>query len=330
MTGKKQLYIKVILVILVAIILLSFKGFTESTDRYFEDFYSVIAGERLPDSNIVVIHISKSDIDRIGPWPIKRSYYALLIKNLKEQNVSKIGLEVFLSSRLITQTIYDKLLKNEIEKSGRVVLSSIAGNVVESKGKFYTDSLSYPSPKLLNQNFLTGHLNYLRKNGIVIPLVIDNRGDLEKAFSYQLFDKYREEKSIRINFRSSWRKFRNYSLLEYFGLVQSKSSELKYLKDKVVIIGISDPQIASTINTVYDEKLPGVALHAFALDNLMNLRWLKSDIYFISGILFLVTLIGFIFIQPKLKAKQLYSYIFLIGMFPRVSSTYFHYPALSF
>lgn len=315
MTEKNQLYIKVIFVILVTIILLSFKGFTERTDRYFENFYSVIAGERSPDSNIVIIHISRSDLDRIGPWPIKRSYYALLIKNLTKQNVSKVGLEVFLSSRLITQTIYDKLLKSEIEKFGSIVLSSLAGNVVESSEKFYTDSLSYPSPKLLNQSFLTGHLNYLRENGIVIPLVIDNRGNFEKAFSYQLLGKESEEKSALLNFTSSWKIFSNYSLLEYFELVQNNSDELKYLKDKIVIIGISDPQIASTIKTVYDEQLPGVALHAFALDNLMNLRWLKTDIYFISSILFLIILTGFIFIQPKLKAKKVYSFLFIFGMF---------------
>jgi DNA-binding NtrC family response regulator/CHASE2 domain-containing sensor protein len=315
LTEKKQLYIKVIFVILVTIILLSFKGFTESTDKYFEDFYSVFAGERSPDSNIVIIHISKSDLDRIGPWPIKRSYYALLIKNLTKQNVSKIGLEVFLSSRLITQTIYDKLLKNEIEKSGRVILSSLAGSVIKSNGIFYTDSLSYPSPKLLNQSFLTGHLNYLRENGILIPLVIDNRGDFEKAFSYQLLGKESEEKSALLNFTSSWKIFSNYTLLEYFELVQNNSKELKNLKDKIVIIGISDPQIASTLKTVYDEQLPGVALHAFALDNLMNLRWLRTDIYFISALLFLATLIGLIFIQPKLKAKRVYSYLFLFGIF---------------
>ena len=239
MTEKKHFYIKLIFVILVTIVLLSFEGLRESTDRYFEDFYSVIAGERSPDSNIVIIHISESDLDRIGPWPIKRSYYALLIKNLAKQNVSKVGLEVFLSSRLITQTIYDKLLKNEIEKSGGVVLSSLAGNVTDLNSKYYTDSLSYPSPKLLNQSFLTGHLNYLRENGTLIPLVIDNRGDFEKAFSYQLLGKDSEEKSILLNFSSSWKKFKNYSLLEYFELVQNNSASLKYLKDKIVIIGIS-------------------------------------------------------------------------------------------
>jgi len=315
LTKKKQLYIKVLFVILAAIILFLFTGITEKTDKYFEDFYSVIAGERSPDSNIVIIHISKSDLDRIGPWPIKRSYYALLIKNLEKQTVSKIGLEVFLSSRLITQTIYDKLLKNEIEKSGRIVLSSLAGSVTESNEKFYTDSLSYPSPKLLNQSFLTGHLNYLRENGIAIPLVIDNNGIFEKAFSYQLFGNDSEEKSTLLNFRSSWKKFSNYSLLEYFELVQNNSAGLKFLKDKIVIIGISDPQIASTIKSVFDEQLPGVALHAFALDNLLNLRWLNTDIYFISSFLFLIILVGFIFIQPKLKAKQAYSFLFIFGMF---------------
>ena len=94
-----------------------------------------------------------------------------------------------------------------------------------------------------------------------------------------------------LNFRSSWKKFNNYSLLEYFELVQNNSSELKYLKDKIVLIGISDPQIASTIKTVFDEQLPGVAMHAFALDNMMNLRWLKMDIYFISAILFFIIFI---------------------------------------
>jgi transcriptional regulator with GAF, ATPase, and Fis domain/CHASE2 domain-containing sensor protein len=321
LTEKKQLYIKVIFVILVTIILLLFKGFAESTDRYFEGFYSVIAGERFPDSNIVIIHISKSDLDRIGPWPIKRSYYALLIKNLNNQKVSKIGLEVFLSSRLITQTIYDKLLKNEIEKSGKVVLSSLAGSVIESNGIFYTDSLSYPSPKLLNPNFLTGHLNYLRENGISIPLVINNRGIFEKAFSYQLSGKDSEEKSSLLNFRSSWKKFNNYSLLEYFELVQNNSSELKYLKNKIVLIGISDPQIASTIKTVFDEQLPGVAMHAFALDNMMNMRWLKTDIYSTSAILFFIILIGFIIIQPKLKAKQVYNFLFIFGMFLIITFT---------
>jgi len=315
LSGKNQSYIKVLIAILAAIVLIVFSGITESTDRYFEDIYSVIAGERSPDSNIVIIHISKSDLDRIGPWPIKRSYYALLIKNLTKQKVNKIGLEVFLSSRLVIQSIYDKLLKDEIERSGRVVLSSLVGGIIENRGKFYSDSLSYPSPKLLNENFLTGHLNYIPANGIVIPLLIDNRGELEKAFSYQLFGKEIEEHLILLNFRSSWKKFKTYSLIEYFELVQKHSPRLNYLKNKTVLIGISDPQFASTIRTAFDDELPGVALHAFALDNLMNSRWINRDFYLISGISFVLILLGLILVQPKIKAKPVFFYLFSFGVF---------------
>jgi transcriptional regulator with GAF, ATPase, and Fis domain/CHASE2 domain-containing sensor protein len=323
LSGKNQLYIKVLITILTAILLIVFSGITESTDRKVEDTFSIIAGERSPDTNIVIIHISGSDIDKIGPWPIKRSYYALLINSLTKQNVSKIGLEVFLSSRLITQTIYDKLLKNEIEKSGKVVLSSLAGRITEYEGKFFTDSLSYPSPKLLNNKFLTGHLNFLRKVGITIPLVVDNRGELEKAFSYQLWGNDIKEESILLNFSSSWKKFKNYNLLQYFELVQKNSDELKNLKNKIVLVGISDPQIASTVKTAFDEQLPGVALHAFALDNLLDSRWFKSDIYTGSGILFVIFLIIFIFIQPKLKAKLLYIYLFEFGIFLIITAILF-------
>ncbi|MCZ6703636.1 MAG: sigma 54-interacting transcriptional regulator [Ignavibacteria bacterium] len=315
MSGKNQPYIKVLIAILAAILLIVFSGITESADRYFGDFYSVIAGERSPDPKIVIIHISKSDLDRIGPWPIKRSYYALLIKNLTKQKVNKIGLEVFLSSRLVIQSIYDKVLKNEIERSGRVVLSSLVGRIVEYDGKFYSDSLSYPSPKLLNEIFLTGHLNYIPDNGIIVPLLIDNRGEPEKAFSYQLFGKEIKEHPILLNFRSSWKKFKTYSLIEYFELVQKRSPTLNNLKNKTVLIGISDPQIASTIQTAFDDELPGVALHAFALDNLMNSRWINRDFYLISRILFVIILLGLILVQPKIKAKPVLFYLFSFGLF---------------
>jgi transcriptional regulator with GAF, ATPase, and Fis domain len=290
-------------------------GFTKNADRIFENIYSLIAGEKVPDTNIVIIHISESDLERIGPWPIKRSYYALLIKELTKQNVNKIGLEVFLSSRMVTQTIYDKVLRNEIAKSGKVVLSSVAGMITETNNKFFTDSLSFPSPKLLDNSFLSGHLNYISDAGIKIPLTVDSRGEIEKAFAYQLFYEESDETSIYINARSSWENFKNYSLIEFFDLVRNNSAELKQLKDKIVFIGMSDPQFASTIKTLFNDKLPGVALHAFTLDNLYNSSWQKTDLYVTSALLFVLILIGLVLIQSVLRAKLLYIYMFTFGTF---------------
>ena len=125
MHQKSKLLVKIFLFFIACLFLLLFKDFESSINRSVEEIYSLAAGEDIPDTNIVIIHISAEDIERVGPWPIKRSYYALLINSLTKLDVNKIGVEIFLSSRLVTQTIYDKLLQNEIEKSGRVVLNSL-------------------------------------------------------------------------------------------------------------------------------------------------------------------------------------------------------------
>lgn len=183
-------------------------------------------------------------------------------------------------------------MRNEIAKSGKVVLGSLAGKIIKSNNKFYSDSLSFPTSKLLNENFLTGHLNYIRNEDIAIPTVVDNRGELEKSFSYQLFGDSVDKNYIKINFFTSWKKFRHYGLIELFNLVQNHDPQLKLFNGKIVSIGISDPQIASTIETALDDQLPGVALHAFALDNLLNHRWLKKDLFVPSAIIFILFLIG--------------------------------------
>ena len=173
-------------------------------------FLQSIKGNINPDSSIILITIRGNDIVELGPWPLKRSYYALLIKSLSDLKVKKIGLEIFLSSKLSSQAIYDNLLTREINKSGRVVLGSVAGQIKFKDKKFVTDSLSLPSPKLINENIATGHLNFIQDDGIYVPLEIIGFGKIEKAFSYQLSGLPAEIKlnpRMKVNFISSWTKF---------------------------------------------------------------------------------------------------------------------------
>jgi transcriptional regulator with GAF, ATPase, and Fis domain len=279
-------------------------------DSAFNELFVKVSGEQNPDSNIVLIHISEDDIARIGPWPIKRNYYALLINQLTKLGVKKIGLEIFLSSRFITQSVYDKLLKNEIERSGRVVLSSVAGRIVEIDNIFYTDSLSYPSPKLLNENFPSGHLNFIKKEDFKIPLIIKSNEINEKAFALQLSEIDVPSNSVTTNFISSWEKFSRFTVIEFTDLVYNNSKELNKLKNKIVIIGISDPLIAPTLQTPFDNQLPGMALHAFTLDNMLNSRYLKTGYYMLSGILIIIIVLTFVYFRNKILRKTTFQYLF--------------------
>ena len=94
-----------------------FRVIPNTFDSFLYSAFSKITGEREPDSSIVIIHINSEDIEQLGPWPLKRSYYALLINNLSSYNVKKIGLEVFLSAKFASQAIYDNVLQKEISKS---------------------------------------------------------------------------------------------------------------------------------------------------------------------------------------------------------------------
>ena len=274
-----------------------------------------------PDTNIVLIHFSSEDIARIGPWPIKRNYYALLINQLSNLGVKKIGLEIFLSSRLVTQSVYDNLLRKEIEKSGKVILSSIAGQIKERNGLYYTDSLSFPSPKLLNEELSTGHINYIKDFDYKIPLELINDGIHEKAFSLQLSGLKTTKESIIVNFVSSWGKIKKYSALEFAKLVYNNSSELKIFKNKIVIIGISDPQVATTFQTPFDEQLPGMAFHAFALDNILNFRSINDDFYFSSIIFFLLIIFVFILYRNASDKKVILKYVVIISFLLVLSFT---------
>lgn len=315
--------------------------FRKSIDNEIENLFIKTRGQIEPDTNIIIIHFSENDIARIGPWPIKRNYYALLINQLTHLGVKKIGLEVFLSSRLVTQSVYDNLLMKEIEKSGKVILSCIAGSIVEKNNLFVTDSLSYPSPKLLNEKLLTGHINYLKEDRYEIPLNLRQNEVYEKAFSLQLSGKQLDQKSVIVNFVSSWNSFKKYSALDFAELVYSQSNELKLFKNKIIIIGISDPQIASAIQTPFDEQMPGVALHAFALDNILNSRDVDNRFYVLSATTLLLIILGLIIYRSIYNNKNITIYLFavisvIIGSFVlinfyywKISLSFFFIPLLA-
>jgi DNA-binding NtrC family response regulator/CHASE2 domain-containing sensor protein len=290
-----RLFIKISFVILIASLIFLFPNLTGLVDSVIGDKFKTISGETIPDSNIVIIEINSADIEQIGPWPIKRSYYALLIQQLNKYKVNKIGIEVFLSTKFATQSIYDNVLVKEIEKSSNVVLSSLAGSINEKSNQFVTDEFSEPSPRLLDSKIPSGHINYLKDNGFIIPLTIQTLRGNEKAFSSQLLSKQNTSgNKIKVNIISSWQKFKHYSLIEFFQLAEENDSGPISLRDKYILVGVNVPQLSSLLETPFDDEMPGIALHAFALDNLLNGRYTNTSFYlfsklFFSALIFLLT-----------------------------------------
>ena len=263
-------------------------------NKTIENSFYQIKGEETPDSNIIIIHITTNDIENLGDWPLKRSYYALLIQNLTKLNVSKIGLEVFLSDNITSQSIYNSVLNKTIHSSKKVVLSSIAENLSEVNNSFIAGSVILPAPSKELKNVITGHINIIKNDGIIIPNKVKVKESIVKSFSAQLSSVSNLPEVTEINFSMSWQKITNYSLLEFFEMVESNNPELNKFKNKIIIIGVSDPLIAKSITTGFDEELPGVGLHAIAVNNLLVGNWLNNNLknisFFIFGFLALLVI----------------------------------------
>ncbi len=171
--NKKQI-INFLVTIFVICGILIFQTFFSDINNSIKKGFSNINGQQTPDTNIVIIHVSPSDIINLGDWPLKRSYYALLINNLTELNVRKIGLEIFLSEKNTAQNVYNNVLVNSIIKSGKVVLSSIAEDINLIDDKYSAGEIIYSGLKNENAKLLTGHINYISSDGIIIPFEISN------------------------------------------------------------------------------------------------------------------------------------------------------------
>lgn len=294
--SKYKIIINIILLFIVLLILFNSHEFERKINNFSFETLKTILGEQTPDSNIVLITISENDISQIGPWPLKRSYYALLINKLTELGAKKIGFEILLSDKFVNLSVYDKLLDNEIIRSGKVVLSSV-GFGGDSKNKNVVDSIIYSAPLYRNSNIKSGHLNFYENFGFDIPLVLISNDKNELSFSAALADlKIEDVKNEikKVNFVSSWKKFKHYETVEFFEEVKNNLSFEKNIKDKIIIIGVTENTIAKEISSVYNVDSPGLVLHAFALDNILQNRFINDSIFNFSRVFF--SILAFLFI----------------------------------
>lgn len=289
MTKKK--ISTIIIGVVVSSILFFFPSITYVLNFNIESIFYSIQGKAKPDPNIILINISASDIENFGDWPLKRSYYALLIDNLTKLNVKRIGIEIFLSENIASQNIYNNVLNQSIRKSGKVVLASLADNLFYNKGKIFAENIIYPNPTKEIDSIQTGHINFLIENGILIPSQINTNKDKEFSFIKQLSENYRDSSNLKVNFLFSWRSFKSYSMLDFFEMLELSDERLKSFQNKIILIGVSDPMIAKSIRSYYDENIPGLGIHAIALDNILNDRSLNYEFIDVSKIIFFFIII---------------------------------------
>ncbi len=98
-------------------------GFFDGVEKGMLPWLYRVRGEGPVDTSVVVIALTADDIDALGGFPVKRSYYALAVSALLDLGARVVGIDLGLTDPGSSAPEYNDLLASVISSSGNVVMS---------------------------------------------------------------------------------------------------------------------------------------------------------------------------------------------------------------
>lgn len=132
---------------LLLLVVFSFRQPLASIEDQVTSMRYGLRGVQRADTNIVIVYIDNDAIPTLG-YPVRRNFYALMIKALADLNVRAIGIDVLFEVSNSEYPEYDDLLAHVSGTSGFVVFASYFRTVektVSVAGRSTTSSFSYPN-----------------------------------------------------------------------------------------------------------------------------------------------------------------------------------------
>jgi transcriptional regulator with GAF, ATPase, and Fis domain/CHASE2 domain-containing sensor protein len=161
-----------------------------------------LRGPQQADTNIVIVYIDNDAVRDLG-WPVRRNFYALMVKALTELQVKAIGIDVVFEEPSREYPEYDELLAATVANSQRVVLSSYFQSLSGIEGiggrqqndqwfvypnvkevNHYGQEFHQPLEVLRNGASGIGHVNL--SNDIDIPLFVQSNRGIVPSFGMEL------------------------------------------------------------------------------------------------------------------------------------------------
>jgi transcriptional regulator with GAF, ATPase, and Fis domain/CHASE2 domain-containing sensor protein len=161
-----------------------------------------LRGPLQPDSSIALVYIDEDAVKALG-WPVRRNFYALMIKALADLHARAVGVEIMFEDPQHEFPEYDDLLANVARASGTVVLPCYFEQLEGDGGHSGRDSLGlpflYPGVQhafcdgdglhlpfsLLSRNVAgIGHVNYSGETDI--PLFVRTASGNVPAFALEI------------------------------------------------------------------------------------------------------------------------------------------------
>ena len=268
-----------------------------------------------PSPNIVIAGIDDNTLETYGRWADwPRSLHAEAIDNLSQAGAKVIGFDVVFTD----SSPDDEMLATVMAEADNVVLAAVGTQLVSRAGPQITyDNVLLPTAPLEQAASNIGHANVIPDgDGTVrrLPLIVDSSSGqvypsltlavLYRLFSMPLPQEYPLENGtvnllardipvdtsyrLRINFSAD---NANRPYISY-GDVISGDFDPSLVKNKMVLIGMTatgEPDTWAVPTSA--SKVPGVYIHAGAMDTILTQRFLRDPGTFVPPLIMLL-LIG--------------------------------------
>lgn len=195
-------------------------------------------------------------------------------------------------------------------------------------------------PQIQHSAYSNGYFNTIPdSDGIVrsIPLVMEYNGIIYPALSLEMMRIVLDEKKIFIhydergvsaiqlgeriiptdyygrmlvNYRGKQKSYRYISALD----VYQKTVNPLHVKEKIALLGTSAAGLLDLRSTPFDSVYPGVEVHANALDNILNQRFLSKPIWASGVDMVSIVLVCLLTFASLLFASAIFSFLALIAL----------------
>jgi CHASE2 domain-containing sensor protein len=307
---KKISYVLILIAGFFVIFAADYLGLFKGVNTYIYDMSFRIRGAHRPSEKIIIAGIDEKTLAKLGRWPIKRIYYAMLLDKIKKASV--IGFDIILSE----PSDDDPQLAESIKKQGKVILPAYIDRQLD---------IVYPVKSF--SPYRIGHLHVEQGIDSVTREVFHTlyyRNVQMPSFTSAIYETWTgkvltrqklpagtgeqtgkgifQTDHMRINFYGGPGTFRHISLAD----ILDGRYPPEYFSEKAVLVGLTAPGIVDTVATPFSQQrnnMAGVELQANILNNLLDNNsiravnnWIKR---FSSIFLAIVCLLLFLQLSEK-------------------------------
>jgi CHASE2 domain-containing sensor protein len=121
-------YVSTALILLVLTVFIHTTSIFSRVDNLLYDLGQKLHRQTAP-SDVIIVGVDEESLSRIGRWPWSRKVHADLIKRLKQEGASVIGLDIIFSEPDLQDRSADSILSDAIREAGNVVLPVLIESV---------------------------------------------------------------------------------------------------------------------------------------------------------------------------------------------------------